>query len=655
MLWLMIFWGLQPAAGSAAEIAPFRLTDYSAFMQSETLFRDVQTESVSGVISETQFRSLREAGVTTQSYLYHPNLLQMDISGSIFQQSASLTDDNTETDSSDFSWNFGAFFRVLQKKPYPLTLFFTRSNPLVATGLAETFIQKNSNYGFNLGLQQPFTPVNMSINAERATTQGEGANQVINDTNDRIRFQATHQFYRDSLVNFTYYLNHRLSASGSTNLPIREFEWTEHRTNLDSRWLFGEQKQYLFRERISINSRDNPEVIDFHFSPLLDWRHSPRMDSFYRYNFSMIDRPGDSFDNQEHDASARLQYKPTNDLYGDIEVLGGHAEQGSGALQQRSGIRTSANYKRPVPYGVMGLGGAVSYSLNRREASVGQIQILDEAHTLSGTTPVALNREFIFILTVVVTNTTQTQTFIEGTDYQLTVVGAQTFVDRLIGSPNMTDPQDVLVDYAFDPGGTFDFSSLGLSVNANLVLARYYSLFARYNEIDLTVTSGLPTIQLNSTRSIEVGASANVPLRWWGLQVGGEARYRRQFEEINSSDNTNFIAYLSLPLPYRSTLRVSARRTLTVNESSPWGTDLIGFSANLNSRPWTALLLTAGVNYEEDTGSLFKTTRADATLVATWQYRKLHISANAVYGQQTQGDISRDSLSAILNVRRDIW
>jgi hypothetical protein len=659
LVWVLA--GFQTVVVSAAEVATFRLTDFHGFLETRQLYDQYLTQSIDAETKTTEPKSQREVGLTTNSYIYHPNMLNMDISGSLLldnrsytlEQTSSFTQTETETDNLDLTWNFAGSFRFLEKKPYPLTLFYNRQNPLVSGGLTETYTQENNDYGFSLGLR----PLGMDIRARRTTRQGESAFQIVDDTVDIIDFKAKHRFLNGALVDFDYNLTNLNSISGSPNLPIQARSYIDQRFNLNSRWKFGNQNQYYFTQLASLYKRDDPERLDSRFSPTFRWTHSPRLESYYRYDFSSTALPGDA-DSLRHAGNALLLYKPSERLQVDLEARTEYSEEASNSLLRDIGFATIARYHQPVSVsvidGTLTLSGGFDYDRFDQQANINQIDIIDESHTLTGTTPETLAREFVNGTSIVVTNTAGTQTFLENLDYQLTVIGSQTQLRRLVAG-NILDGQAVLVSYVFDPGGTFNYSILGTTFNADLALARYYNLFLRYNDRIQSLESGSPTIQLNSVRTVEFGARADVPLPWWGMSAGGETRFRYQQEDISPFDSTNTDIYLQLPLPYRSTLRLSAYRALVNNDNSPEGTNLTRFTAQLSSRPWHRLNLTASANHEIDTGGRLEIRINDARLVANWQYRKMRISAEAIYSQQIQGDIERDRLTAFLTIRRDLW
>ena len=82
------------------------------------------------------------------------------------------------------------------------------------------------------------------------------------------------------------------------------------------------------------------------------------------------------------------------------------------------------------------------------------------------------------------------------------IIGSETQLQRLIAG-NILDGQTVLVSYAIDTGNTLSYDSLQTQFNAELSLARYYSLFLTYNDLRQSQDSGIESIRLNSGRLVE--------------------------------------------------------------------------------------------------------------------------------------------------------
>lgn len=657
---LLCFCCLPMNTSARRETAPFRLTGSDAFLKLRTEFFEtrIKTKDTEAVVQSPHFYN--EFGVSTLGFIYHPRLLQFNISGGMTMdrlesdseiRTAGGSVDTSSRSTTKALWDLNARFNFLQRKPYPLTLFYARHNPLVSTGLEGDFVQEDERYGFNFSLSK-VVPMRLFLNGQRRTSTGESLNRIIDDTTDRISMRLFQNFGSVSEVAIDYELTHQLSRSGDPEREVLETETLAHLARLNSTWRFGGHDQFYLNETASFDWRNNPEVIAVRAAPILRWALTDTLISLFSYNYDWNKRVDDDLQSERHGAAIRLRYQPDTNLFLNAGLRGDKSNESEGLKQKSYSGLISANYTQGLPWGSMNVIPSLEYTFTARDASAVQISVKDESLQLSGVTLVALAREFVVPGTVVVRNTTRTQTFIEGVDYRLVEVGTQTEIQRLT-TGDILEGERVIVDYEVLSGGKLDYSSLASSLNVNMNLARYYLLFVRYRGRDQKVESGNSTLPLNSIHAVEVGGRADVPLRWYGILVGGEAKYLYQEENINPFNETSVTAYVQLPLPKRVNLRLTAQHTIRENsDSKDETTALLG---NLSWRARRNLNVSANGRYERGSGRGLERTRTDSRLRATWSYRKLYVSVEAQYQQESQGSADSSLLRGWLVIKRDLW
>ncbi|MDH3282205.1 MAG: hypothetical protein OEQ18_13900, partial [Gammaproteobacteria bacterium] len=381
----------------------------------------------------------------------------------------------------------------------------------------------------------------------------------------------------------------------------------------------------------------------------LRWTHSPKLESFYRYTLQDTDQELDEATSQT--GVAGLTFWPSEALSGSADV---HAEDQDTSQfdRQRYGTRGSANYRIPVEWGTLQLGAGMSYDLEDQEALARQANVFGERIVLSAITLVPLANESVVAASVAVSNLTRTQIFVEGFDYELVVIGARTEIRRLAAG-NIVDGQTLLVDYAFEVGGTFSFASFNQNYQANLSLFRYYNLYVRYRDLDQDLRSGVPTVSLNSLENLTYGARADVPA-WADWTVGGEIEIEDQEEDIAPFERRSYSGYVQLPLPFfLSRLRLTARRITVDNENSPEDVDLKRYAALLQSRPWYRATLSAEVASEKDTGGTVERRRDTFQLAAEWRIRRLLLALKARTVDERQDNFENERSEIRATIRRD--
>ncbi len=639
------------ASAAAQEIAPFRVTGIEGDVQVR-YDSDERTVGERGTEKsrETRTSFKQDIFILAHAYAYHPNLLNMDIGGGpLFVQSDLETNDDSN-DSNDSFFNFLARLRFLENKPYPFQLFYERLNPSVSVGLVDEFIQTNEKYGVNFYLREPFSPVSLSFEAFRSRSEGDGIDVVVDDTIDQAILRAHKALGPGSFAQLSYQAIRQESRTGSPGLPITETTISTDTANFDSRFVFGSRNQYRLTNTVTYTTQEEfPSRDDLRLFSDLRWNHSSKLESFYRYTLQDTDQELDEATSQN--AVAGLTFWPSETLSGSADV---HVEDQDTTRfdLQRYGTRGSVNYTRPVKWGSLQLGAGMAYDVEDQDATATQANVFGERIVLSGTTLVPLANEFVIEPSVTINNLTRTQTFIEGLDYQLVVIGARTEIRRLAGG-NILSGQTVLVDYAFEVGGTFSFSSFSQNYQANLSLFKYYNLYVRYRDLDQTLRSGVPTVNLNSIENVTYGARADVPV-WWDWTVGGEVEFEDQEEDIAPFERHSYSSYVQLPIPFfLSRLRLTAKRITVDNEGSPEDVDLKRYAALLHSRPWYRATLSAEVATEKDTGGTVELRRDTFQLGAEWRIRRLLLALRVRAVDERQDDFDNERSEVRATIRRD--
>jgi len=634
-----------PTTGWSEEIAPFRLTG----IEGNVSLRYLRDEQSVGGSRESRTAFEEEIFVLTHSYFYHPNLIKMDLGvGPLFVQSdfESMAGSNQ---SDETLYNAIARFSFLEKKPYPFAIYYERLNPSVSTGLAQTFIQENTKYGFNFTLREPVSPVLINLEAFRQRSEGQGFDLIVDDTIEQATLRAYRSFGPGGYGQLVYQTNRRESRSGSPNLPIQETVTTTNSANFDSRYLFGSNRQYQLTNILTYVTQEQfPTRRDLRFSPDLRVAHSETLNSFYRYGLLNGKQEGVETTNQS--ITAGLNHRPNENFSSTFDV---HADDNetTGLTQQTYGVTGLVSYHRPIPVGSLQLSAGVRYDQNDRVATVSQVAVFGESQILTGTTPVTLGNAFIVTATIVVSNITRTQTYVAGLDYEVIVIGSQTQIRRLIGG-NILDGQQVLVDYEYLAGGTAKYTLFDKNIQANVTLYRYYNVYARWRDADQTLKSGMPTIPLNSIQNIQVGARADYPF-WQEWVVGGEVTFEDQKEDIASYDRESYDAYLQIPFPRFTTLRISGRAVQVDNKTSTEDVDLTGYGIRFRSRPWPRASITAELSYETDVGGTTERRTWGRTLGAEWRIRQLTLTAEGRFVRERQGVFERERTLIRAIARRD--
>jgi len=626
------------------------MTDIESHLELRYLSEE-RIDSNAGVetLNQNQATFEEEFKVLTHNYVYHPSFLKLDLgAGVTFVQDTFETDTGTSK-SNDGLYSLHGRASFLEKKPYPVSFYYTRENPASFPGLAERVQQTYTVYGFDFSLLEPVIPLKMHFFASHNESEGSSPNQIVDNSTDRFGVRASKAYTENYSQQLSFDHTQEDSGSGSRNLEITPTSRTTDVTSYNSEWRFGAKKQLRYFDRATLTQQEGTITRDeVSFTPNLLWQHSDKLRSSYHYNY--LDSTQNSFATTNQSANARVNYNYNEQTEFDAGAIL-EDNQTTGVDNQVRGVDGKVVYNRAIPIGMLTLSAGLGYRENDRNSTAPEANVIGETITLTGLTPVALANDFIVPGSIEVLNLARTQTYVIGLDYRVIVVGSRTEIQRLSGS-NIGDPEQVLVDYTYQTGESGSYTNLDQTYYAGLALYQYYNLYARYRMVDQDITSGTPTL-LNSQRSLSIGARAEYPVNKW-LEVGANADLVKHEEDISPYNSQRYSAYSQFLLPLSTNLRLTASQTIVDNLNSVEDIDLTSFSIILRSRPRRQMTLTAEAYTEEDNGGTILRKRDAFKLSAQWQVYRLIMGAQVIFSKEQTDVTDTERNQFLLTIRRDI-
>jgi len=645
----------------AAEIEAFKLTGIDGYVTLNYV-QDQQTTDQPATASRSRqaqsgFRN--EIFVMTHSYIYHPNLMTLDLGGGPILHSESFTGETGAARARGALYNLTARATLLRDKPYTGTVFFSHLNPTVSVAPGQVLTQENTRYGFDFSLLGAASPVPLQAGFTRSHSQGRGADRLVDDRIDQFNLGASRSYGALGSTSVQYQTSHQASQSGSQNLPIQSSKASNHALNVDTRLQFGEKRQYDLANLVSFNTQGYalgsaalPDLKDGRFVLDLRARHSDKLHSHGLYNYGHSHQG--ELDSVIQAASAGLSYWPVTGLETSLGMRGDNNR--TRQFNARSnGIDGSFRYEQPLPVGVGQLSYGARYDSRAQQAQSSQTSVLGELITLSGVAYIALSRPNVVGGTSVVSNAGRTQIFVAGVDYLLTVVGTETRLQRLIGG-RILDGEQVLVDYAYDVGGTYAYNQFDQTLNLNWSLSRYANGYFRHFISAPRLASGSPSFPLNEVRSSIYGLRADLPFNP-GLQVtlGGGIEFEDRHESVSPYRRMANDLYLQTdePLFDFGNLRASLRRSRIEYAVAAQNSDVRGYELRYWSRQWFGIDLTAVLSAERDDAGLVPRHRSDGSIGVQWQERKFTLTSGLIRTRETQAGIERNRTTFQFLAKRD--
>lgn len=651
------------APEASQEIAPFRLTGVEGYVLARYLTDDnFYSYQLGSVGTRTrQSNVIEEVFLLTHSYVYHPSLLTLDLGGGPVFDRSRYELDGVRSDGNRRFYNVTAHATVLRDKPYSGALFYDRQHQNQNLGPALEFLTENTRYGASLSLRNPVTPVPLKLEVTRSTNHGRGSGQTLDDRIDQVRLTTSANIGKTGISNFYYLASHQESLSGSVNLPVQPSQFKSSSAYLDTRLKLGARNEYDLANTIALNTNDYTvaqalpvQMRDFNFGLDLRGRPSDDLQTNARYNFVSNKQREESL--QSNTAGAGINYRFTPALSG---ALGVRAEVNRATHLDASlyAIDGSAHYTQPLPLGQATLGYTFSYSRHDQQATAAQSTMVGEHATLSGTSFVTLSRPQVIPGTVVVSNLTRSQVFVEGQDYVVSQLGLKSRIQRLVGG-NIVDAQEVLVDYDFALGGSYALTQLDNSVFVSWAYQNLLSMLARYTDSAPRLQSGAPTAPVNPSSTILYSLHAEIPtsLLWQQQLLGANAERENRREIILPYRRTSYEAYVQVDLPLvdNGNLRLGSRR-LRVDYDNNQAQDVNLRASDL--RLWLRLANGVDVSLdatrERDTGTPIVRERSFRSAKAQWRQRKLLWTFTLTRTHELQGAAESRRTFGQMSLRRD--
>lgn len=386
--------------------------------------------------------------LNTEGSVYHPDFLfyTAAVGIGLAQQKIDSDDESGRNDETLDEYN--VFAQLLRGKIYPTTFNASKAEELISRQFLGSLRTERENRGVTLSLRPEGWP--MTFQYSESQIGQDGLSSLSRDfferDDERFRYSVTHDFSRLSHLRFDFDRAEVLQRSvGATIITDTD------RYNMLHNLLFGDDGKH--RLDSSFNYADQSGSFDFENLQLqerLRLQHSDNFLTNYELRFTDSDRS--TVRNKEIRGQTGFEHRLYESLVTTANIFTSTTDlDAQGDLEQHGGL-LSFNYHKKNPWGT--LYGTYSASLTKSEQSggTGTGVAIDESHIFADPLPVTLNRVNVDTATIVVTDSTGLDIYTEGDDYTITEINGrvQLNVTTLgIAPPNVTDGQELLVDYNF--------------------------------------------------------------------------------------------------------------------------------------------------------------------------------------------------------------
>ena len=649
---LILFVATVPCGVYADDTSVFKITDTEGYVGLRYRYDGELTQQASSPETKVT-RSIfeEEIHMQTYGYVYHPNLLKVNLGAGILFSQEKLNTVSSDTEQDGTFYDLNANLMFLEKKPYPLRLFYNQSHPSVAVNVTDVFVQKNEKYGMNFSLLKPVSPVTLKFETYKQSNSGDSFTQVVDERNTYQNVSANASMKNGGNARLSYTKNKQESLSGSKNLPIQPFNVTTKTTDLNSRFVFGYQRNINFNLMASHTSQEQDrDLEELRLSPNLTWNHSKDFNSYYRYTLQEREQSG--FESRGSSGATGLRYQWNKNLFSNAELHYGD-NKATGLELNNIGARGFITYKHQLAIGLLQFNMGLNYDDYDRVAS-NMAKVVDANYTLTGSNPVTLGHDYINKATIVVKRADTNEVLTEGVanDYVVVVIAKQTQIQKV--NPALPVTLDVLVSYEYDPGGSAAYTLTGQSYQTSLQVNDNFTTFINYRDSKHSLKSGSPTFPLVASDTTSYGFRVNYPFKTdIDLTVGGEALNEKHNENLSSYNKNSMDAFMQVTLPLSSDLRLTMRRVRVDNLYSSEDVKLSSYGLRLKSHPAERFILLLQLSDDTNTGGSVSRHSRNMNVTGQWRVRKLLLEFGARRIMETYGVIKHDRTIFNAKLRRE--
>lgn len=491
----------------------------------------------------TENRFEQTISVDTQGHIYHPNLIELNLSGTagLSQTLIDATDDDVEDlNGTILEYDLNALF--LRKEVAPVTLYARRSQDTVNREFGPTFDSILNTFGAVWDIRSKRVPTRFEVYHSEQEQTGIGEVSGIGDfklTQDLFNWHSEARPRDKHVMTWDY----TLSSVTEENIGVSKNDYILNDANLSYTIEFGYRDLSSFTSAINFydQSGDFPNT-RFRWLEDLRLRHNESLETRYQFSYDHQKFPISDGDTLNQD---RLRGTTgfTHWLYESLVTTGNFGVESvsrsddSNSFEYFGDLRL--DYTKLVPLGKMRLFGLVTYDWRDNEEQVNPTPVLDSPRVFNDPTPIIITSPFVDPTSIRVTDSSGLITFVEGLDYTINSFQDRTEINRIVGG-RIPNGSVVLLDYLLVPQAANTTTTTSFSVGGRydieLGVFKGMGVYARYTRQDQSIDSDGFVFIPNSFTDLTYG----VEYRRNGFLIGIERENRDA--EISPFDATRYRA-----------------------------------------------------------------------------------------------------------------
>jgi hypothetical protein len=595
--------------------------------------------------------------VETQGHIYHPNLVELNLSGT-FGLTQTWLDSETESSFNPGYVNeYDLSALILRKEVAPVTLYTRRTQDLLNREFGPTLDYVFTQTGAIWDIRSKTVPTRLEIYHSNQTQSGiadsDGSSAEDFDlTQNVFTWHSEYRPRETHVLTWDYTLSQ--VSENTPNFPDNDY-WLND-AGLAYSIDFGIENRSNFLSSLTVYDQTGDFPI-FRARWLEELRlyHSAAFQTRYQFSYDRQSFTSLAEDTLDQD---RLRGVTgfTHRLYESLETRGNVGAEkvdrsdDSGSTEYFGDL--NFDYNKKVPFGRLNLFLTLAYDWQDNQQQVSPTPFVDVPRQFSDPTPIILIGNGIDPNSIRITDPSGIVLFRPGDDYTITSFSDRVEINRVVGG-RIPNGQAVLIDYLLVPQAantsTTTYYAFGGRYDIELGREAILSLYARYARQDQDIDTDSPaSFTPNSFTDIIYGFD----YRWRGLRVGIE----RETRDANISPFDAMRYVLTYDHRFSRELSVNFNTTFTQIDypDDDNHADLLAVSGSVQYRFTRDLYLSASIVWRDENDDLRGPTRGlEEQFEFNWRRRQ-----TTVYGLLRNANLETDFqdnsfLLAEIGVRRE--
>lgn len=484
------------------------LQDLDVSLEFFSRYRRDKVTGSSNDRKDTELLFRETVGVSTRSYIGHPNLIDLTADASIgfednFIDSETRGIDNGHETSFVDQFNISAL--ILGESAAPTTVYARRDETLLEREFTGSIDSQTTELGASVRTFRETIPTTFRyLHREQSQSDQIGFvdDSITQDTFSVQSFWTPNEKQRLS-VDYSY------DIVDETRLGGVSTDYTRHDAIIIHDWDFGEEGKHNLRStaRIFDQQGDFPQRT-LRLSEIMTLEHSDTLET--RYYLTLEDREVQTQTQRLVRGSAQVRHELFDSLVSTARVGGSQTTLPDDDFTSNQVFADADfDYTKKVPYGRLraSLGLAVDQIEDSERGTT--ITLLDQTRVFNDPFPVVIERRNIVLSSIRVTDLTNTTTYVEGLDYTVRALPNSVELTRVLGGA-IADGQAVLIDYDIGPEPASTTTTYLASVSVRYSFEegalRGLSVYSDYRDVSQEIDSESTLLIPNESRNLRVGA-----------------------------------------------------------------------------------------------------------------------------------------------------